>query len=95
MALLRYQYFLSLGISFLSAWWYACQQLTSSSSTATRRLVLSAPVWAVFALGIYAVSSIAVGLARFKDVPEAASEIEQQVKEAKEAMIQRGVIEKQ
>ncbi len=53
-----------------------------------------APVWAIFLLGLYAVSCIGIGLVSFKDTPSAAAEIELQIEEAKNAMIKRGVIKK-
>jgi hypothetical protein len=83
--LLRYQLFLGIGVLFLAVW-YAGLQTTSDP------LVLYAPVWAILLLGVYAVGCIAVGLANFKDSPEAAAEIDQQVIEAKAEMKKRGVI---
>lgn len=83
--MLRYQLFLSIGVLFLSLWFAGLQ-------ASQVPLVLYAPIWAILILGIYAVMSIAIGLSSFRDFPEAAVEIEQQVKEAKEAMRKRGVI---
>ena len=85
-ALLRYQMFLGIGVLFLSIWYAGLQ--TSPENP----MVLYAPVWAVLLLGIYAVGSIAIGLANFKDFPEAAAEIDRQVQEAKAEMKKRGII---
>ena len=86
--MLRYQLFLAIGVSFLSVWYSAIQFSVDP-------LVLYAPVWGILLLGLYAVSNIAIGLVNFKDTPEAAAEIEQQVKEAKAEMTKRGVIKKE
>lgn len=83
--MLRYQLFLAVGVSFLSVW-YAALQVSDNP------LVLYAPAWAILLLAIYAISSIAIGLVNFRDTPEAATEIEQQVKEAKSEMTKRGII---
>ena len=83
--MLRYQLFLAIGVLFLSVW-YAALQLSQDP------LVLYAPIWATLLLGVYAVSSIAIGVCNFKDTPEAAAEIEQQVQEAKVEMAKRGII---
>ena len=83
--MLRYQLFLSIGIAFLSVW-YAALQWSSAP------WISYAPVWAIVALGGYALSCITIGLINFKDCPEAASEIERQVEEAKASMVKRGVI---
>ena len=61
--MLRYQLFLSIGALF-AAIWYSALQVSDNP------LVLYAPVLAVAMLGVYAVSSIAIGLTRFKDMPE-------------------------
>mmetsp|Transcript_122772 Transcript_122772/g.354897 ORF Transcript_122772/g.354897 Transcript_122772/m.354897 type:complete len:86 (-) Transcript_122772:224-481(-) len=83
--MLRYQLFLSIAAVFLSVWYSALQ-------VSKDPLVVYAPIWAILLLGIYAVASIAIGLANFKDFPEAAAEIERQVEEAKAEMKKRGVI---
>jgi hypothetical protein len=88
LTMLRYQLFLAIGASFLSVWYSAIQFSVDP-------LVLYAPVWGILLLGVYAVSNIAIGLVNFKDTPEAAAEIEQQVKEAKAEMTKRGVIKKE
>ena len=86
--LLRYQLFLGLAVLFLSVWYAGLQSMPENIG------VTYAPIWAVLLLGLYAVSSIAIGLANFKDFPEAAAEIERQVIEAKKEMTKRGIIKK-
>lgn len=85
--MLRFQLFLSIGVVFVAVWYSALQVFDSP-------LVLYAPVWAILLLGVYAVASIGIGLANFKDTPEAAAEIERQVEEARTAMMKRGIIKK-
>ena len=86
MGLLRYQIFLGLGIAFFAIWYGALQTGTSNP------LYVYAPIWAIIMLGIYAVGTITHGVMNCKDFPEAATEIEKQVQEAKIEMKKRGVI---
>ena len=51
-----------------------------------------APIWAILVLGVYAAVSVLYGVANFRDCPEAASEIEQQVGEARKELKRRGII---
>ena len=88
MELLRYQIFAATGISLLSIW----LALLNNSTTASNPLVLYAPVWSVLLLGLYAIISVILGTMSFKDCPEAAAEIETQIKEAKTEMKKRGII---
>ena len=86
MGLLRYQLFLGFGVAFLAVWYGMLATGTSNP------LYVYAPIWAIIMLGIYAVGTITTGVMNCKDFPEAAAEIERQVKEAKEEMTKRGVI---
>ena len=88
MELLRYQIFAATGVSLLSIW----LALLNHSATASNPLVLYAPVWSVLLLGLYAIISVILGTMSFKDCPEAAAEIETQIKEAKTEMKKRGII---
>lgn len=107
MGLLRYQLFLVIGVTFIAIWAGLLKQLETNNNTTNNNndttndksyyriqslLILYAPLWAVLVLGIYAVGSIGYGLMNFKDVPDAADEIDQQIIEAKAEMIQRGII---
>jgi len=86
--LLRYQIFLGYGALFLAVWFYA---LSKQQDDARSLMVELAPVWAVLVLGVYAASSLVYGVLTFKDCPEAAKELEQQVSEAKAEMRKRGI----
>jgi dolichyl-phosphate mannosyltransferase polypeptide 3 len=88
MRLLRYQFFLAIGVSFLSVW----LALINGSDSTSNPLVLYAPVWLIVLLGLYAIGSVVFGLISFKDTPEAAAEIERQILEAKAEMKTRGVL---
>lgn len=78
---------MGIGVAFLAVWYAAL------SAKKENPLVAYAPIWAVLLLGIYAVTTIAVGVINCKDFPDAASELERQVKEAKAEMKKRGVIQ--
>jgi len=51
-----------------------------------------APLWALFGFGLYAVFSIGYGIAMLADSPDAADELERQLKEAKVELKKRGII---
>jgi dolichyl-phosphate mannosyltransferase polypeptide 3 len=92
MALLRYQLFLGIGVAFFSIWYALLKSSEATSEASANVLIPYAPLWAILLLGVYAIGSIAYGLIKFKDSPEAAAEIEEQVLEAKAAMKKRGII---
>ena len=86
MGLLRYQVFLAYGVLFVAVWQALLRQYPDDD------LVLWMPFWALGLLAIYGISSIAIGVLTFRDTPEAAAELEQQIAEAKAEMTQRGII---
>jgi dolichol-phosphate mannosyltransferase subunit 3 len=88
--LLRYQIFLMYGALFIALWYGALstQQTTDPPSI----WIVYAPVWAILLLGLYALGSVMYGVTTLKDCPEAASEIERQIVEAKAEMKKRGII---
>lgn len=90
--LLRWQLFATYAIAFLAIWSFALSAKVESSDGVTNLLVDYAPVWAILALGLYAAVNVLVGVANFRDYPEAAAEIEQQVAEARKELKRRGVI---
>ncbi len=49
------------------------------------------PIWMLFFLAIYAIGSIAYGVASFADCPAAAKEVERHVAEAKAEMKKRNI----
>jgi len=94
MGLLRYQVFLVYGVVFLAVWQgVKMNQDEATASPAAKILVNFAPIWAIVALGIYALSTIIYNVMTFNDCPEAAKEIDEQVKEAKAEMKRRKIID--
>ena len=95
MALLRYQLFLAYAAAFLSAWCYALKALDSNSqllsSPVARVLIRFAPFWAVVGLGLYALTLLVIGVAQFKDRPDAAADLDRDVKAAKQELAKRGI----
>jgi|UniRef100_A0A7S2UP19 hypothetical protein len=97
--LLRYQLFLVYGVALLSIWYTALEQkyvlvdLFSPTITAdtVTGFITYFPLWVILFLGVYAVSSITQGVVNCADCPEAAKEIDEQVKEAKIALKKRGI----
>ncbi|CAB3410050.1 unnamed protein product [Caenorhabditis bovis] len=55
--------------------------------------VLYAPIFAVIMLGIYAVGSVVYGVATFNDCAEAREELIQEIKEAREDLKKRKVLD--
>ena len=86
MGLLRYQVFLAYGVLFVAVWQALLRQYPDDL------VVWILPLVALGLLAIYGISSIAVGVLTFRDTPEAAAELEQQIAEAKAEMKQRGII---
>ena len=101
MGLLRYQLFLSHLIAFLSLWKILLNnqekilQTLSPSIPAylTEFCIRFAPLLLLIGLAIYALSSIGYSMLTFEDCPEAAKEIETQVKEAKIELKKKGVVD--
>lgn len=98
MTLLRYQVFLAYGAVFLSVWYYALQRqddLAAIENLPKIAIVAVrwAPALAVVALGVYALIWLILGVMNFRDCPEAAAELESQVKEAKKDLRRRGIIQ--
>lgn len=104
--LLRYQIFLSYGI-IIVAFWYTLIQNKASIINETKSIPIYSslpptvqeaiidylPLWMLICLGLYAVGSIAYGVANLADCPDAAKEVEKHIKEAKDYMKKRGIIE--
>ena len=61
--------------------------------TGTKILVDFAPLLAIVALRVYALSTILYNVMTFNDCPEAAKEIDENVKEAKAEMKKRKIID--
>lgn len=95
--MLRYQVFTCWGVVWASIWYRALQlqddivAVSRVSPEETKLLILLLPLWILVALAIYALSCILYGLAILGDFPDAATALEEEVREAKLAMKQRGV----
>ena len=95
--LLRYQIFLAYGVAFLAAWHALLQNeniLSNWLPLSTEQvhiLVYFAPLWFIVGLGVYAIVSIGIGVSNFKDCPEAAKEVDMQVKEARIELKKLGI----
>jgi len=101
MGLLRYQIFLTYGVTFLSVWYYGLQHVdewsalssSSSSSPALLHLAITyAPVWAVLVLAVFLLTRLILGVLAYQDCPEAATEIEQQIRQARVELKKRKII---
>ena len=86
--LLRWQVFITYAVGFFAIWSFAL----SAKPDGLSLIVDYAPVWAILMLGLYAVFSVLHGVANFRDCPDAAAEIEQQVVEARKELKRRGII---
>ena len=95
--MLRYQVFSCWAVLWASIWYRALQlqddiaAMSPLSSETTKLLILLLPLWILVALAIYALSCIVYGLATLGDFPEAATALEEEIREAKLAMEKRGV----
>lgn len=97
MGLLRYQIFSTYGVTFLSVWYYGLQHVdewsSSSSSGIVHLVVAYAPLWAILTLAVYLLTRLILGVLAYQDCPEAATEIEQQIRQAKVELKKRKIIE--
>ena len=94
LGLLRYQIFLLYGVLFLAIWQgVKMNQEDETVGTGTKILVDFAPLLAIVALRVYALSTILYNVMTFNDCPEAAKEIDENVKEAKAEMKKRKIID--
>mmetsp|Transcript_10248 Transcript_10248/g.15269 ORF Transcript_10248/g.15269 Transcript_10248/m.15269 type:complete len:109 (+) Transcript_10248:56-382(+) len=100
--LLRYQQFLAYAFGFLALWSKAVQnqeeiikKLPNCCCPKNAKLckfaIDYAPIWAILALGIWAASSVIYGVLVFRSCPEAAMELDGQIKEAKAELSRRGL----
>ena len=72
--------------------WYSALCTQPKDTDQASIWILYAPVWAILVLGLYALGSVIYGLTMLEDCPEAATEIERQIVEAKAEMKKRGII---
>lgn len=95
MELLRYQLWLTYGAVILAVWQVVLSKREEWSSQVQPSIWLAVewlPATAIVMLGLYAFIRLIVGVATFRDCPEAAAELELQVKEAKRELKARGII---
>jgi Dolichol-phosphate mannosyltransferase subunit 3 (DPM3) len=91
-ALLRWQVFAAYGATFLAIWYYALNN-KKDWSVKLDLLIDFGPLWAILVLGLYALSSVVVGVKNCRDCPEAAVELNQEIAEAKAELKRRGIIQ--
>ncbi len=87
---LRYQLFSIYGIVFVGLW--VALKSSDGKGSVAAMIINYAPVFLILGLGVYALVSIVHGVINLKDCPEAAVEVEKDVKEAKAAMTKKGVL---
>lgn len=85
--MLRYQIFCIYTFLFLALF------IALRSEAEEGSIVDYSPLFAVMAMGAFAAFSIVNGVYNLKDCPEAALEVERDVKEAISAMSKKGIIE--
>ncbi len=97
--MLRYQVFLSRMVTGLAIWYAilrsSVNNSNSSSSTGYKGpsiVITYAPIWAILVLGLYAVIVIGMGVYNMRDAPEAATELDQHIIQARHEMKHRGII---
>jgi Dolichol-phosphate mannosyltransferase subunit 3 (DPM3) len=99
MGLLRYQLFLTYGAAFLSVWYYSCQPRNLALlqqepwNFIPPTFISYAPIWSILTLGVVLLSRLLLGVMAYQDCPEAAREIEMQIKEAKQELKKRKIID--
>ncbi len=91
--MLRYQVFAAYGFAFLAIWSMALQKRAQYAlSNEVSLLIELAPLWVVIAIGIYLLTLLVHGVLNFKDCPEAAAELEQEIAVARVELKSRGII---
>lgn len=91
--MLRYQVFLSYGVVLSAVWWWFVSRIDQLALTELGRgLILFAPFLGVVMLGLYLLFRLVLGVASYHDCPDAAAEIDAQIKEAKIELKRRKII---
>lgn len=83
--LFRYQLFCLYTFAFLGIW------MVLKTEAVDNPMVTYAPLWLVAGIGAFAAFSILSGVASLEDCPEAAKEVERDIREAKIAMKKKGI----
>jgi len=93
MGLLRYQVFASYVAAIILSWLWALNNIESLPlSPQLHPAITFAPLLVVVAVGLYLLSVLVVGVLSFRDCPEAAKELDRDVKAAKADLRSRGII---
>lgn len=91
--MLRYQVFASYAIAFGSIWFAVLQKEKDFEVGAWGHLgLVLAPLIALVVLGLYLLLRLVTGVLSFQDCPEAAKELETQIKEARVELSRRKII---
>jgi Dolichol-phosphate mannosyltransferase subunit 3 (DPM3) len=98
LGLRRYQVLLAYLAAFLSAWYYALSNREEIKALGFDQpltlLALSwAPLLAAVVLALYLLTLLVVGVASFRDAPEAAAQLGKDIAEAKDALRRMGILE--
>jgi Dolichol-phosphate mannosyltransferase subunit 3 (DPM3) len=92
--LLRYQVFLTYGVTLLAIWYWCWTQNELVDSLPLVGVFISfAPAVFLLILGTYLLIRLFVGVLAFEDCPDAAKEIDCQIAEAKAEMKRRKIID--
>lgn len=97
--MLRYQVFLSRMVIGLAIWYAILRSSVNNNnnSSSSRYMgpsifITYAPIWVILVLGLYAVTVIGMGVFNMRDAPEAATELDQHIIQARHEMKHRGII---
>jgi hypothetical protein len=100
--MLRYQVFSSRMVIGLAIWYAILRSSVNSSSSRSGSsssgymgpyiAITYAPIWVILVLGLYAVTVIGMGVFNMRDAPEAATELDQHITQARHEMKHRGII---
>jgi hypothetical protein len=100
--MLRYQVFSSRMVIGLAIWYAILRSSVNNSSSTSGSsssgymgpyiAITYAPIWVILVLGLYAVTVIGMGVFNMRDAPEAATELDQHITQARHEMKHRGII---
>lgn len=91
--MLRYQVVFSYVAAFLGIWMALCTYLRSYEvASQVREVVHILPMYALITFGAYSLGTIGLNLMSVRDCPDAAKELDEQIKEAKKDLMKKGII---
>ena len=92
--MLRYQTVFSYVGTCLLLWMGLCWKLEEYKATkSVKEVVHILPMYALICFGAYSLGTIGLSLMAVRDCPEASKELDKQIKEAKEDLRRRGIID--